>query len=101
MLVAGGFSFWGDFGGICSRKRAAVLALACTKIGTRDFPQHSTKNWLFAGFEQDGVGAEIMSLVVTAKANSINPDAWLRKTLTRQLATLDRDIDTLLPLRRN
>ena len=58
------------------------------------------KNWLFAGSEQAGKrAAAIMSLVATAKANGLDPHAWLTDTLTRLPTTLNRDIDSLLPLR--
>ncbi|MEC5196784.1 transposase [Xanthomonas campestris] len=58
------------------------------------------KNWLFAGSEQAGRrAAAIMSLLATAKANGLDPYAWLTDTLARLPTTLDRDIDTLLPLR--
>ncbi len=60
------------------------------------------KNWLFAGSEQAGKrAAAIMSLLATAKANGIDPHAWLTDTLARLPTTLDRDIDTLLPLRQD
>ncbi|TCS97595.1 transposase domain-containing protein, partial [Pseudofulvimonas gallinarii] len=60
------------------------------------------KNWLFAGSEQAGCrAAAIMSLLATAKANGIDPHAWLTDTLTRLPTTLDRDIDSLLPLRQH
>ncbi|MHB1271450.1 MAG: IS66 family transposase [Rhodanobacter sp.] len=55
------------------------------------------KNWLFAGSETAGRrAAAIMSLI--AKANGIEPHAWLTDTLTRLPTTKDSDIDTLLPL---
>lgn len=58
------------------------------------------KNWLFAGSQQAGQrAAAIMSLLATAKANGIEPHAWLADTLTRLPTTLYRDIDSLLPLR--
>lgn len=58
------------------------------------------KNWLFAGSQTAGQrAAVIMSLLATAKANGIEPHAWLTDVLTRLPTTLDRDIDTLLPLR--
>ncbi|QHG88389.1 IS66 family transposase [Xanthomonas cucurbitae] len=58
------------------------------------------KNWLFAGSAQAGRrAAAIMSLLATAKANGIEPHAWLHDTLARLPTTLDRDIDQLLPLR--
>lgn len=60
------------------------------------------KNWLFAGSVQAGRrAAAIMSLLATAKANGLDPHAWLTDTLARLPTTLDRDIDTLLPLRQN
>ena len=59
------------------------------------------KNWLFAGSEQAGRrAAAIMSLVATARANGLDPHAWMTDTLTRLSTTLDRDIDSLLPLRK-
>lgn len=59
------------------------------------------KNWLFAGSEQAGRrAAAIMSLLATAKANGLDPHAWLTDTLARLPTTLDRDIDSLLPLRK-
>lgn len=57
------------------------------------------KNWLFAGSETAGQrAAAIMSLIATAKANGIEPHAWLTDVLTRLPTTKDRDIHTLLPL---
>ena len=59
------------------------------------------KNWLFAGSESAGRrAAAIMSLFATAKANGIEPQAWLTDTLTRLPTTKDRDIESLLPLTR-
>ena len=57
------------------------------------------KNWLFAGSESAGRrAAAIMSLIATAKANGIEPHAWLTDVLTRLPTTKDRDIELLLPL---
>lgn len=57
------------------------------------------KNWLFTGSETAGKrAAAIMSLIATAKANGLNPHAWLTDVLTRLPTTLDRDIDSLLPM---
>jgi transposase len=56
------------------------------------------KNWLFAGSETAGKrAAAIMSLLATAKANGIEPHAWLTDVLTRLPTTKDRDIESLLP----
>jgi len=57
------------------------------------------KNWLFTGSEAAGKrAAAIMSLIATAKANGIEPHAWLTDVLSRLPTTKDRDIDRLLPL---
>ena len=57
------------------------------------------KNWLFAGSETAGQrAAAIMSLIATAKANGIEPHAWLTDVLTRLPTTRNRDIDSLLPI---
>lgn len=57
------------------------------------------KNWLFAGSETAGQrAAAIMSLIATARANGIEPHAWLTDVLTRLPTTKNRDIDSLLPL---
>lgn len=57
------------------------------------------KNWLFAGSHTAGQrAAAIMSLLATAKANGLEPHAWLTDVLTRLPTTKDRDIVTLLPI---
>lgn len=57
------------------------------------------KNWLFIGSVRAGErAAAIMSLLATAKANGLEPHAWLTDVLTRLPTTKDRDIDSLLPL---
>mgnify|MGYP002621286781 FL=1 len=57
------------------------------------------KNWLFAGSHSAGQrAAAIMSLLATAKANGLDPHAWLTDVLTRLPTTKQRDIDSLLPL---
>ncbi len=56
------------------------------------------KNWLFAGSESAGQrAAAIMSLIATAKANGLDPYAWLVDVLTRLPTTLDKHLDSLLP----
>lgn len=58
------------------------------------------KNWLFAGSETAGRrAAAIMSLIATAKANDLDPHAWLTDVLTRLPTTRYRDICELLPHR--
>jgi len=57
------------------------------------------KNWLFIGATRAGArAAAIMSLLATAKANGLCPHAWMSDGLARLPTTLNRDIDTLLPL---
>ena len=57
------------------------------------------KNWLFAGSYSAGQrAASIMSLLATAKANGLDPHAWLSEVLARLPTTKDRDIDSLLPI---
>jgi transposase len=57
------------------------------------------KNWLFIGGTKAGPrAAAIMSLLATAKANGLCPQAWLTDVLTRLPTTRNRDIDSLLPI---
>jgi transposase len=57
------------------------------------------KNWLFIGGTNAGPrAAAIMSLLATAKANGLCPQAWLIDVLTRLPTTRNRDIDSLLPI---
>lgn len=58
------------------------------------------KNWLFAGSERAGKrAAAIQSLLATAKANDIEPLAWLKDTLEKLPTCPNSRIDELLPLR--
>jgi transposase len=48
------------------------------------FPAMGRKNYLFVGSERGGHGAAVMySLVSSAKANGVEPFAWLRELFTR------------------
>jgi transposase len=59
------------------------------------------KNWLFAGSERAGMrAASIQTLMATAKANDIEPFAWLKETLEKLPTCPNSQIDDLLPLRR-
>ena len=59
------------------------------------------KNWLFAGSERVSKrAATIQSLLAIAKANGLDPNAWLIETPTRQPSHKAVDIDELLPLRK-
>lgn len=58
------------------------------------------KNWLFAGSARAGKqAAAIQSLLATAKANGIEPLAWLKATLEKLPTHPNSRIDELLPLR--
>ena len=60
------------------------------------------KNWLFAGSERAGErAAAIQTLFATAKANDIEPFAWLKDTLEKLPTWPHSRIDELLPLRAN
>jgi transposase len=55
-------------------------------------------NWMFVASERGGhATAALYSLIESAKANALNPYAYLRDVLTRLPSTNARDIDSLLP----
>jgi transposase len=63
-------------GRICLTNNAAERALRGVALGR--------KSWLFAGSERGGDRAAFMySLIVTAKLNDIDPQAWLADVLAR------------------
>ncbi len=63
-------------GRICLTNNAAERALRGVALGR--------KSWLFAGSERGGDRAAFMySLIVTAKMNDIDPQAWLADVLAR------------------
>jgi transposase len=63
-------------GRICMTNNAAERALRGVARGR--------KSWLFAGSERGGDRAAFMSsLIVTAKMNNIDPQAWLADVLAR------------------
>jgi hypothetical protein len=56
------------------------------------------KSWLFAGSDRGGQRAAVMySLIVTAKMNDIDPQAWLADVLARIAEHPINRIDDLLP----
>jgi transposase len=58
-----------------------------------------SKNRLFIGGTKAGSrAAAIMSLLATAKANELCPQAWLTDVITRLATTRSREIDSLLPV---
>lgn len=56
------------------------------------------KSWLFCGSDRGGDrAAMICSLIVTAKMNDLDPQAWLADVLARIAAHLVQQLDELLP----
>jgi len=79
-----------DDGRVCLSNNAAERALRGIALGR--------KLWLFAGSDRGGQrAAALYSLIVTAKMNDIDPQAWLADVLARIAEHPARDIDALLP----
>jgi hypothetical protein len=81
--------FLGD-GRICLTNNAAERALRGLALGR--------KAWLFAGSDRGGQRAAFLySLIVTAKLNDVDPQAWLADVLARIANHPIRRLDELLP----
>jgi len=79
-----------DDGRICLSNNAAERALRGIALGR--------KSWLFAGSDRGGQRAAVMySLIVTAKLNDVDPQAWLADVLARIAEHPAHRIDELLP----
>ena len=79
-----------DDGRICLTNNAAERALRGIALGR--------KAWLFAGSDRGGDRAAFMySLIVTAKLNNVDPQAWLADVLARIAEHPASRIDELLP----
>lgn len=79
-----------DEGRICLTNNAAERALRGFALGR--------KSWLFAGSERGADRAAIMAtLIMTAKLNDIDPQAWLADVLARIANTPQRRLNELLP----
>jgi transposase len=84
------FTLFLDDGRVCLTNNAAERALRGIALGR--------KSWLFAGSDRGGQrAAALYSLIVTAKMNDIDPQAWLADVLTRIAEHPARDLDALLP----
>jgi hypothetical protein len=84
------FSRFLDDGRICLSNNAAERALRGIALGR--------KSWLFAGSDRGGRRAAAMySLIVTAKMNDIDPQAWLADVLARVAGHPASRLDELLP----
>ena len=79
-----------DNGRICLTNNAAERALRGIALGR--------KSWLFAGSDRGGQrAAAINSLIVTAKMNDIDPQAWLAHVLAKIAQHPINRLDELLP----
>jgi transposase len=79
-----------DDGRICLSNNAAERALRGIALGR--------KSWFFAGSDRGGQRAAAMySLIVTAKMNDIDPQAWLADVLARIAEHPAHKLDELLP----
>jgi transposase len=79
-----------DDGRICLSNNAAERALRGIALGR--------KSWLFAGSDRGGQRAAAMySIIVTAKMNDLDPQAWLTDVLTRIAEHPLHRLDELLP----
>jgi len=98
--VAGAIDYmlkrWASFarfledGRICLTNNAAERALRGLALGR--------KAWLFAGSDRGGERAALLySLIVTAKLNDVDPQAWLADVLARIADHPASRLDELLP----
>jgi transposase len=77
-------------GRICITNNAAERALRGVALGR--------KSWLFCGSDRGGQRAAVMySLIVTAKLNDVDPQAWLADVLARIAGHPTNRLDELLP----
>jgi transposase len=85
-----GFARFLEDGRICLTNNAAERALRGIALGR--------KSWLFAGSDRGGDRAAVMyTLIVTAKMNDVDPQAWLADVLARIADHPTRHLDELLP----
>jgi transposase len=75
-----------DDGRICLTNNAAERALRGFALGR--------KSWLFAGSDR---GAVMATLIMTAKLNDVDPQAWLADVLARINYHAVHRLDELLP----
>ena len=85
-----GFTRFLEDGRICLTNNAAERALRGIALGR--------KSWLFAGSDRGGDRAAVMyTLIVTAKMNDLDPQAWLADVLARIAEHPAQRLDELLP----
>ena len=81
-----------DDGRVCLSNNAAERALRGIALGR--------KSWLFCGSDRGGQRAAAMySLIITAKMNDVDPQAWLADVLARIATHPAHRLDELLPWR--
>ncbi len=84
------FTLFLDDGRVCLSNNAAERALRGIALGR--------KSWMFCGSDRGGQRAAAMySLIVTAKMNHIDPQAWLADVLARIAAHPAHRLGELLP----
>jgi transposase len=84
------FSLFLEDGRVCLSNNAAERGLRGIALGR--------KSWLFCGSDRGGRRAAAMySLIVTAKMNGVDPQAWLADVLSRIAAHPAHRLDELLP----
>ena len=84
------FTLFLDDGRVCMSNNAAERGLRGIALGR--------KSWLFCGSDRGGQRAAAMySLIVTAKMNGVDPQAWLADVLARIAAHPAHRLDELLP----
>jgi transposase len=84
------FTLFLDDGRVCLSNNAAERALRGIALGR--------KSWLLCGSDRGGRRAAAMySLIVTAKMNGVDPQAWLADVLARIATHPTHRLDELLP----
>jgi transposase len=84
------FTLFLEAGRVCLSNNAAERALRGIALGR--------KSWLFCGSDRGGERAAAMySLIVTAKMNDVDPQAWLADVLARIATHPAHRLDELLP----
>jgi hypothetical protein len=84
------FTLFLDDGRVCLSNNAAERALRGIALGRR--------SWMFCGSDRGGHRAAAMySLIVTAKMNDVDPQAWLADVLARIATHPVHRLDELLP----
>ena len=84
------FTLFLDDGRVCLSNNAAERALRGIALGR--------KSWMFCGSDRGGQRAAAMySLIVSAKMNDVDPQAWLADVLARIATHPEHRLDELLP----